>query len=134
MAICILPVTIPGLEPKSYVGGNGATISKDETKLFVVDYADGVNVVDLETGKYKTLKTPDNITLFGIDGMYFYDNSLLAVQNAIFPNRVVRYMLNDDFDAVTKAEIIEYANPVLSAPTTGAIYCQQRIFEFRSGR
>jgi sugar lactone lactonase YvrE len=109
------------LEPKSYVGGNGATISKDETKLFVVDYADGVNVVDLETGKYKTLKTPDNITLFGIDGMYFYDNSLLAVQNAIFPNRVVRYMLNDDFDAVTKAKIIEYANPVLSAPTTGAI-------------
>ncbi len=109
------------LEPKSYVGGNGATLSKDEKKLFVVDYAEGVNVVDLETGKYKTLKTPDDITLFGIDGMYFYDNSLLAVQNGLSPNRVVRYMLNDNFDAITSAKIIEYANPVFSAPTTGAI-------------
>jgi hypothetical protein len=65
---------------------------------------------------------PDNPNMeYNLAGMYFYKNSLIAIQNGIRPHRVVRFFLNKNFDGVERAEIIEANNPLFNEPTLGVL-------------
>jgi len=96
----------------------GLTISPDNKFLFVA-HANGLLNIDLATGKVTPLTHPDNILLVSCDGLYFYDNSLIAIQN--FLNRVVRFELSPDYSGVTGYKIIESNNPDFGVPSTGVI-------------
>jgi hypothetical protein len=48
-----------------------------------------------------------------IDGLYSHKGALLAVQNGVNPNRIVRMFLNKEQTRVMKFETIEANNPVL---------------------
>ncbi|MCP4704082.1 MAG: hypothetical protein GY865_05690 [candidate division Zixibacteria bacterium] len=104
-----------------FLGSNGITLSSDENILFVAAYSEGIYTVDLEDLSYKLISTPDNCTLYGTDGLYFFNNALIAVQNGLQPNRIVKYVLNDNFDIVNNCEIIEMNNELFAEPTTGVI-------------
>ena len=39
----------------------------------------------------------------------------------LHPARVVRYVLNPQLDAITRAEVLESYNPLFEVPTTGTI-------------
>jgi len=109
------------LETKPAVSGsNGIAVSADGKRLFVSSYPAGVAVIDLKTGASRMLELPENSTLYGVDGMYFFEGDLVAVQNGVEPWRLVRIDLNDDFTAVHGIRILEFANPAIG-PTTGAI-------------
>lgn len=99
----------------------GIAFSDDEKQLFVADYSIGVLVFDMATKKYVKLAAPANLSLIGIDGMYFYKNSLIAIQNGVRPHRVIRFFLNRNFDRVERAEIIEANNPLFNEPTLGVL-------------
>ena len=105
-----------GLElflPRDSVGqANGIALSPDDKVLFVAGWI-GVARVDLATKQFKLLSKPLNISDAGVDGLYFYKGALVGIQNPdLHPSRVVRYVLNPQWDAITRAEVLETYSPL----------------------
>ncbi|MGE5679782.1 MAG: TPR end-of-group domain-containing protein [Bacillota bacterium] len=107
------------LDMKSHIYPNGIAISADNKTLFAA-HSNGVIKVDLQSRGYKEVAHPENISLNFIDGLYFYKNSLIGIQNFGF-NRVARFYLNDQQDEVKDIKVIEAYNPDFIIPTTGVI-------------
>lgn len=63
----------------------------------------------------------ENYRIAGIDGLYFYNNSLIGIQNVFFPVTIGRYYMNSNQSAVIKASVISANHPAFDAPTTGVI-------------
>ena len=108
----------PGLKLRD---ANGIALSSDQKRLFISNFPDGVTVIDLQSGSVRGLAHPASITLAAIDGLYFYNNSLIAVQNGWMAHRVARFFLNPALDRVDRAEVLERGNPLFDVPTTGAV-------------
>jgi sugar lactone lactonase YvrE/dienelactone hydrolase len=104
-----------------FIYANGVTLSPDERRLYVADFASGLSVVDVETGAVKAVEYPEGVIIHGADGLYFYRDSLVAVQNLRGPGRVVRLFLNREGDRVTSARVVEAFNPLFEIPTTGVL-------------
>ncbi len=111
----------PLISSEYMINSNGITLSPDQKTLFVADYVQGIMAYNLETGDHQWLEYPDTITLYGVDGMYFYDNSLIAIQNSFRPWRAVRFFLNEGMDSVTGIQIFERGNPFVAEAFTGTI-------------
>lgn len=109
------------VEPGQFIYPNGITLSNDERSLFVADWSKGISVVDLGARRVAPLPHSQSVTLSGIDGLYLYQNSLIAVQNGPKPERVVQYFLNDKQDRVESAAVLESNNPLFAIPTTGVL-------------
>jgi sugar lactone lactonase YvrE len=108
----------PGLKLRE---ANGIALSSDQKRLFVSTFPDGVTVIDLESGSVRGLAHPASISMGSIDGLYFHDNSLIAIQNGYIAHRVARFFLNAALDRVERAEVLDRGNPLFDVPTTGAI-------------
>jgi sugar lactone lactonase YvrE len=87
--------------------------------LYVSDYATGVWAVDPASGKASRLETPADCSAVGIDGLEYHDGSLLAVQNGVEPNRLVRLRL--DGKRIARCEIVEMNHPMMDEPTLGVM-------------
>ncbi len=105
----------------AFYSPNGIAISDDEKYLYIAAYGDGVYRVALDDGKAVRIPDPKDGLLFGIDGLYFYKNSLVAIQNGYNPDRVMRYFLNKAGDAVSDTKKIEFGSALIDDPTTGVI-------------
>lgn len=101
-------------------GTNGIAVSDDGNTLFVSSYPVGIAVIDLQSGENHFLALPEDTTLYGVDGLYFYEGDLVAVQNGVEPWRLVRISMDKNLTAATGIQFIEFANPDIG-PTTGAI-------------
>lgn len=106
------------LEPERLVAPNGITISDDDEKLFVA-HRFGVNIFDITTKQMTNLRYPEGVSAKGIDGIYFYKNSLVVVKPE--QNTVRRFYLDDQLKRVVRAETLEAHHPMFSNPTTGVI-------------
>lgn len=104
-----------------FVSAQGLDFSPDEKQLFVADYSRGILVIDLGTKKHFNLKPAPGSTLLGIDGLYFYRQSLIATQNGTNPNRIIRLHLDRNLKAVERLEILEANNPLFDEPTLGVL-------------
>jgi hypothetical protein len=58
---------------------------------------------------------------FGIDGLYWYDNSLIGLQNVVYPASVSRYFLDSEFKQIKTARVLTFDNPDWNIPTTGVV-------------
>lgn len=96
---------------------NGIDFSGDGTKLFIA--GDGIGVLDLPTKTFRELKHPVNMYLSG-DGLYYYQNSLIAVQNGGL-RKVTRFYLNDAHDEIVRSQTLEAYHSLFNLPTTGVI-------------
>ncbi|QOG00848.1 hypothetical protein [Flavobacterium sp. MDT1-60] len=81
----------------------GIALNKNESKLFVADYLKGIMSIDIKSQKENWLEFPEETSKKGIDGLVFYKNSLIAIQNGVVPIRIVRYKLDE-----TEAKIIDF--------------------------
>jgi hypothetical protein len=109
------------LPANSVPQANGISLSSDERVLFVGGWI-GIARIDLATKQFQLLRKADNISDAGLDGMYFYKQSLIGIQNPdLHPGRVMRYFLNPAMDTITRAEILESYNPRFDIPTTGTL-------------
>jgi|JI10StandDraft_1071094.scaffolds.fasta_scaffold182492_2 hypothetical protein len=84
------------LESAEFLSLQGLALSADGRQLYVADYANGLWQVDLGTRTPRLLAAPAHTTLFGIDGLYAVPGGLIAVQNGINPQRVIRIDLAAD--------------------------------------
>ncbi|MWB96354.1 hypothetical protein GON26_18480 [Flavobacterium sp. GA093] len=73
----------------------GIALNENESKLFVADYLKGIIAIDIKSKKETWLEFPEKTSKKGIDGLVFYKNALIAIQNGVVPIRIVRYDLNE---------------------------------------
>jgi len=102
-------------------GPNGIALADDDRQLFVADDF-GVVRVSLEDGVSSDVSPGSRSTLAGIDGLYWYKGSLVAVQNGIGSPRIAAFKLSKDGTRVTQTTVLENRSGFTSLPTTGAIH------------
>lgn len=109
---------------------NGITLSSDERFLYVAAFFDGIRVIDLTTKE--VLNQPDTVGLTrGIDGLKYFQNSLIAIQNGFLDrtdHSIVRYYLEADGISILSVDTLVNDHEVFRIPTTfdirnGWIYC-----------
>ncbi len=97
----------------------GLTFDESQNAIYLSDYIDGIYQVDINTRKYNKLAIEaEDVLIKGIDGLYYYDGSLIGLHNGTKPNRVVRYYLSADGLKITGKEIIGQGGK-LGEPTQG---------------
>jgi hypothetical protein len=106
--------------PRALLYPNGITLSGDKHLLYVADMF-GVLCLDLHNNSAHEVTPGERNTLSGIDGLYWYRNSLIGVQYGTGAYRVIRSQLSADGFHVTSTEVLERGTPLVSDPTTGAI-------------
>jgi sugar lactone lactonase YvrE len=89
-------------------------LSADDKTLYVPDYVRGIAAITLATGAVTWMQPADDIALSGIDGLYVFRDSLIAVQNGTDPARIVRFSLD-----LRKQLVLEANAPGLGQPTHG---------------
>jgi sugar lactone lactonase YvrE len=99
----------------------GIAFSDDENYLFISDYAKGLFRLDMKTKKLEGIKCNLFAAMNGIDGLYFYKNSLIAIQNGILPPRVMRFFLDESLLEIVKFEILDRSHPAFGEPTLGVL-------------
>ena len=99
----------------------GLSFGATERDLYLSDYISGIYKINIENKSLIKLNTPKNALLKGVDGMYYYDNSLIAIHNGLKPNRVIKYKLNDLGDEIESFTYIDKAREELNEPTLGVI-------------
>jgi glucose/arabinose dehydrogenase len=109
-------------KPEKFTEPNGIALSADGRTLFVAT-DEGVSTMEVASKARHQLTAPADVSLKGIDGLYFYRNSLIAVH----PGRrmVRRYFLDDAMKSVTRAETLEANHPMMNVPTTGVVVGDQ---------
>ena len=109
------------IKPGKFVSLQGLDLDTDNNNLYLADYALGLYRLDLETGRLFYIEPSENFVPQGIDGLYYYNNSLIATQNGINPQRVIRIYLNDKKNKVINWKILEANNTLFDEITLGVI-------------
>lgn len=99
------------VEHPSFVSLQGLVL-QDRT-LIVADYANGLFAIDLSTSTpvVRALAPPANTTLLGLDGLVAAPGGLIAVQNGVNPQRLLRIALAPQLTSIAGVTVIASALP-----------------------
>ncbi|MBV6413637.1 MAG: hypothetical protein OMOMHJEC_01455 [Xanthomonadales bacterium] len=111
----------------------GIAVSPDEKFLYFVDYELGLRVADLSKSEIRELAKEEQ-NFGGIDGLYWFDGQLLAVQNGSIPTRVIRIKLGKDRLSVDAVQPLEANKDELVMPTFGTLAGEDFYFLANSQR
>jgi streptogramin lyase len=102
---------------------NGIAISPDNKYLYIASNNKGIRVMDIE--KREIIGEPDTlIDSRGIDGLKYYRNSLIGIQNEVKTRsevKIAQYFLDNTGTKITGMKIIDQNNPGFDIPTTFTI-------------
>ncbi|MCK5147005.1 SMP-30/gluconolactonase/LRE family protein [bacterium] len=98
---------------------NGITLSDDGRTIYSADQAIGIYKIDIKTKSFSLLSHSSEFSSIIIDGLYFRNNNLYAVQPIL--NTISRFTLNKDATYIESREIYERNTAYLVFPTTGVI-------------
>lgn len=108
------------LTSDQFVSLQGITFGFDENQLFMADYSKGIFRIDLRNKSIVQMKPDENITILGIDGLYYYRGRLVAIQNGVTPHRVISLRLNGErIDSFT---VVEANHADFMEPTLGVLH------------
>lgn len=82
--------------------------------LVVADYSNGLMTVDLATRNIAALLPPEKTTLLGLDGVVAVPGGIVATQNGVEPQRVLRITFSREVDRVTDVAILASSLPQLN--------------------
>jgi hypothetical protein len=99
---------------------NGIAISPNGKTVYIA-HGFGIVRMDVNGTGMEELRAPAGVSTAQADGLYFWNGSLIAVQNGFGPNRIVQLTLAPDGKSVTAGEVLEFRSSSLELPTTGAI-------------
>lgn len=100
----------------------GIAIDEAASVLFVADYLKGIVAINLKDRKHNWFAFPDEATQKGIDGLTYYNNTLIAIHNGVAPIRVVQYKLNPAKNTLAGFIFIDNNRPEFNEPVLGTIY------------
>jgi sugar lactone lactonase YvrE len=108
------------LETDAMRGTQGLAVTPDGRSLYVSDYG-GLYRIDVASRRVAPLPVPADLSLSGVDGLAYFDGSLVAVQNGIEPHRVILLVLAPDGMGIASARILEMNHPAFDEPTLGTV-------------
>ncbi len=112
----------------------GLAFSEDGDTLYFADYERGLFGLDLKRGTAFDIAYGGNVVLYGIEGLFVYENQLVAIQNGINPQRVMRFKLVDDGRRIEMGIALDAANASFATPTLGAVVDDDLYFIANSQR
>ncbi len=101
---------------------NGISISPDNRYLYIASFITGVRVLDMETKNI--LNGVNEFASRGLDGMKFYNNSVIGIQNYfedLHEIKIIRFHFDETLTKITGSEVIDQDNPYFDIPTTHVI-------------
>jgi hypothetical protein len=99
----------------------GITVDKEQKNIFIADYLKGILRISIANPQNRSwLVYPDKATFKGIDGLQFYNNSLIAIQNGVKPIRIVQIYL-DNKKETSSFKLLDHNRPEFNEPTLGVI-------------
>jgi len=99
----------------------GISFNTNDASLFIADYVKGVYRLDMSSRKLTRLAENFEQSTKSIDGLSFYNNKLIAIQNIIRPMRVTIYGVDEKNNTLADFEIIDRAHPSFGEPTIGCV-------------
>ncbi len=100
----------------------GMTVSGDGKTLYFADYQRGIFGIDLATSKpFDVRYDLSQLVLPGVDGLFWYDNTLVAIEPGMSPKRVIRLHLSADGHSIERVMPLDAGNPAFPFPTAGTI-------------
>jgi sugar lactone lactonase YvrE len=99
----------------------GITFSSDNRYLFIADYIKGIFRLSMGDKTLRLMPAKFDASLKSIDGLTFYKNQLIAIQNLVSPMRSTIYKLNSTQDELISFDIIDRAHPAFNEPTIGCV-------------
>lgn len=119
----------------SLTGISGFTVSADGRNLYFADPALGLFGVDLTTTTpFGIGHSPDSLVVGGVSSLFWYEGSLIAVQDNMVPQRVMRLKLDKDGRNVVSAMPLDAAKPEFSLLGNGAVAGSDFYFVANSQR
>lgn len=112
---------VPAFASSSLISIRGLALSEDDKTLYMADYELGILVLKLEDKTAFTLAVPAKFNAGGIDGLYLWNNHLIAIQNGNSPERVMRLELDTSGGQVINVRPLEVAHPEFDAPNYGTV-------------
>jgi len=114
---------------RNFSSMRGIALSDDDSKLYLSDYEIGIFVVNTaDASNAWKLFTPENLNEGGIDGLYYWQGHLVAIQNGVSPDRVLRMKLGTDGLGVIEVAPLVAALPQFDTPTFGVIVDDELVF------
>lgn len=100
----------------------GLALNAEGSRLYFADHTLGVFGVDLAAGKAFDLGYDiSRLVLSGVDGLYWYDGTLVTIENRMSPKRVMRLNISEDGHSVVRAMPLDAGKPEFDLPTYGAV-------------
>jgi hypothetical protein len=108
-------------EPGALHTPQGLSLSEDSRTLYIADSARGLFRYDLRAKSLSPLPLPATVSPYGLDGIYVYKDSLVAVRNGFLPYQVLQFRLNGKGDAVNQTRVLLSSHPDFEHPGGGLI-------------
>lgn len=100
---------------------HGLAQSRDRRHLYIADFDRGLFVHDRASGAVSPVSVPEDVCVYGLDGLTWFEGDLLGVQRGVQPQRIVRLHLADGGRAVEHLEVLAAADPDFDGPTQGVV-------------
>jgi len=117
------------VESEEFISLQGIVVSREGTELVVADHANGLLAIDLGSRSIRRLEAPPHTTLIGLDGLALALNGdVVAIQNGLRPNRVLRIGLSANAGQIEGVEVLESGHLTMAAPSLGCIAVDGQFF------
>jgi hypothetical protein len=112
---------VPLVESEEFLSLQGIVVRPDGGAI-VSDHANGLLGVDLNRRTVRRLEPPADTSLIGLDGLALTpEGSVLAIQNGLRPNRVLRVDFDGAGEEVASVTVLESGHITMAAPSLGCI-------------
>ena len=115
-------------KPGELVSPQGMAMGPDERWLYVADYTQGLFRYDRDKRELIRVDAQPDACLYGIDGLYFYQKDLIAVQNGVQPHRIVRLEMSASGRRVNEVRVLASNLKSFDEPTLGAVQGKRFYF------
>ncbi|MTI40815.1 hypothetical protein [Fulvivirga lutimaris] len=99
----------------------GLAMSDREEYLYLSDYISGLYRINLKNREVEKVNLPETVSDKGFDGIYYYKNQLIGIQNGVSPKKTWLLQLDKSGLGVAKAKVIDQALDILDEPTQGIL-------------
>jgi len=114
---------------ENFASLRGIALSDDGQRLYIVDYEIGILVMATDGSQRAwKLAVPETLNEGGIDGIYYWDNHLIVIQNGVSPERILKLELGPDGLGVVSVAPVVAALEEFDVPTFGTMVDSDLIF------
>jgi sugar lactone lactonase YvrE len=111
----------PFVESNEFLSLQGIVILPENVAV-LSDHANGLLRVDLSNRRVTRIESPAETSLIGLDGLTLTpEGQVLAIQNGLRPNRVLRIEFEGAAESVAAVSVLESGHMTMAAPSLGCL-------------